>query len=372
MSDTLAQVSFADAQPQLQARAARIRARLGEWRPPVQQWRIWTQAVSNTALELGPGDLVVDQGHALNTTQQADLVEQGVALIVVADEIVSLAWGQNVYRLHGAPATQWIAALAAFLDCGFEPQDALCLSWGWRDDAARADDWPSDLDALPRVAGLPPPGTPFAACPSRLGLYPVVPDAQWIERLLDLGVKTLQLRCKSTDRAVLEREIQRAVAAGNAYDARVFINDHSALALQAGAYGVHLGQEDWPNADMEALARSGMRLGLSTHGIYEMLVAWHFRPSYIATGAVFATATKHVATAPQGLARLRCYIDLLAEKVPSVAIGGIGLAELPSVLATSVGSAAVVSAITAAADVPAAVAALQHVFELDYRASEAL
>ena len=192
---------------------------------------------------------------------------------------------------------------------------------------------------------------------------PVWDTALTLNALADAGLSGEHPAIDRGARWLLEREVRRAVDAGRAHNARVFINDHWLLALQAGAYGVHLGQEDWCNADLEALAQSGIRVGLSTHGVYEMLVAWHFRPSYIATGAVFPTATKQVATAPLGLARLHRYVGLLAGQVPGVAIGGISLAQLPSVLASGVGSAAVVSAITGAADVPAAVAALQRVFE---------
>ena len=93
-----------------------------------------------------------------------------------------------------------------------------------------------------------------------------------------------------------------------------------------------------------------------------MLVALHFRPSYLAFGAVFATTTKTLPTAPQGLARLARYVKLLDGVVPLVAIGGIDAQVLADVLATGVGSAAVVRAVTDAADPAAAVSALQHAF----------
>jgi thiamine-phosphate pyrophosphorylase len=368
MSAALAGVGFgasANAAPRLLERAGQIRAQLGRWAAAPLAWRIWTQ-MDAQALgrdDLGAGDvLCVEPGQCV----PAAAAVRGAAVVTAAEAGVSLEWGAQVYRLIGAPTPDWLPALAAFLDCGFEPQDALCLAWRWREHADAAHGtpcgWPRSIAELPEVAGLPAQPTAFAPCPARLGLYPVVPDAQWVERLLALGVQTVQLRCKASTPATLEREVRRAVDAGRAHDARVFINDHWQLALQAGAYGVHLGQEDWPDADLPALARAGIRLGLSTHGVYEMRVAWHVRPSYIAMGAVFATATKQVATAPQGLARLRRYVDLLDGQVPSVAIGGIGLAQLPEVLACGVGSAAVVSAVTGAADTAAAVNALQHVF----------
>jgi thiamine-phosphate pyrophosphorylase len=285
-------------------------------------------------------------------------------VIEAADDSATLHLGGERYPLAGHLAEDWIPALAAFLDCGFEPHNALVLAMAWRDgdEAAHADAWPVDLSRFPRVPGLPDaPAQPFARCPDRLGLYPVLPTAEWVERVLDFGVKTVQLRHKAAD-AALKGEIERSVAAGRRHDAQVFINDHWQAALDAGAYGVHLGQEDVHTADLHALAASGIRLGLSTHGYYEMLTALHFRPSYIALGAIFPTTTKTLPTAPQGLARLARYVTLLDGVVPLVAIGGIDGQVLPQVAATGVGSAALVRAVTDAADPAAAVFALQQAF----------
>lgn len=263
-------------------------------------------------------------------------------------------------------ADDWIAALAAFLDCGFAPVDALVLALAWcdGDETRSADAWPIDAARFPRIAGLPAaPEPPFPPCPAQLGLYPVVPTADWVERVLDCGVRTVQLRMKSATPDVLRREIARAVAAGRRYpDARVFVNDHWQIAAEEGAYGVHLGQEDVETADLAAIARAGLRLGLSSHGYYEMLRALHERPSYLALGPVFATATKAVAAPPQGLARIARYARFAGARAPLVAIGGVALDTLPDVLATGVGSVAVVSAVTGAPDYRAAIVALQQCF----------
>ncbi|MBN3793048.1 thiamine phosphate synthase, partial [Burkholderia sp. Ac-20353] len=213
-------------------------------------------------------------------------------------------------------------------------------------------------------AGLPAAPEPaFPPCPARLGLYPVVPSADWVERVLDCGVLTVQLRVKGAAPDVLRAEIAGAVAAGRRHpDARVFINDHWQIAADAGAYGVHLGQEDLETADLAAIARAGLRLGLSSHGYYEMLRALHVRPSYLALGPVFATRTKAVAAPPQGLARIARYAAFAGPQAPLVAIGGVAPDTLPAVLATGVGSVAVVSAVTGAADYRAALVALQQMF----------
>jgi len=364
--------SLVDAGPALRLAATRIRARLGAWAAPGQAWNIWSGAELKTSVVCGPGNLVVRIDTAVTVEQQASWLSSGAALLTVAYRQATLSVNGEIYRISGNPEPQWLAAFAAFLDCGCVPQDALCWAWGWRDGAHAEHDWPTDPDLMPQVLGLPalPAGHAYPDCPRELGLYPVVPDAQWVERLLAAGVKTIQLRLKherQTDgdigaQGVIEREIARAVAAGQAYQARVFINDHWQAALDAGAYGVHLGQEDLQVADLSAIARAGVRLGLSTHGVYEMLLAWHYRPSYLAFGAVFPTQTKQLASMPQGIARLGHFADLFAARVSTVAIGGIDLARLPQVLATGVGSAAVVRAVTAAADLDGALAALKQAF----------
>jgi thiamine-phosphate pyrophosphorylase len=341
--------------------AERIRARLGDWPSTHVDWRICLTAPDDA----NDGDLIVVADLQQHGEQIARWLTQGAGVIEAAAGRAALHLGGARYQLEGHLAEDWIPALAAFLDCGFDQHDALVLALAWRDgDETKSDDaWPCDLSRFPRVAGLPDaPAQPFAACPDALGLYPVLPTADWVERVVGFGVKTVQLRRKTAEADELKNEIARSVAAGREHGAQVFINDHWQAAIDAGAYGVHLGQEDVHTADLHALAAAGLRLGLSTHGYYEMLTALHFRPSYIALGAVFPTTTKVMPTAPQGLARLARYVKLLDGVVPLVAIGGISGDVLPQVLTTGVKSAAVVRAVTEAVDPAAAVASLQQAF----------
>ncbi|HDI6378277.1 TPA: thiamine phosphate synthase [Escherichia coli] len=189
----------------------------------------------------------------------------------------------------------------------------------------------------------------FPPVPFRLGLYPVVDSAQWIERLLDAGVRTLQLRIKDRRDEEVEADVVAAITLGHRYNARLFINDYWRLAIKHQAYGVHLGQEDLQATDLSAIRAAGLRLGVSTHDDMEIDVALAARPSYIALGHVFPTQTKQMPSAPQGLEQLARHVERLAD-YPTVAIGGISLARAPAVMATGVGSIAVVSAITQAAD----------------------
>ncbi|MEI2266580.1 thiamine phosphate synthase [Erwinia sp. CGal63] len=189
----------------------------------------------------------------------------------------------------------------------------------------------------------------FPPTAAKLGLYPVVDTVAWIERLLAAGVRTIQLRIKDLPEEAVEEDIAAAVALGKRYRARLFINDYWRLAIKYDAYGVHLGQEDLDIADLDAIYRAGLRLGLSTHDDVELDRALVERPSYIALGHVFPTQTKEMPSSPQGLAELRRHVARLSG-ISTVAIGGISLQKAPEVLATGVGSIAVVSAITQAAD----------------------
>jgi thiamine-phosphate pyrophosphorylase len=256
------------------------------------------------------------------------------------------------------------AAKQACLTLGFIDADAECLACAWhaqtvrtgRFDAQAWPDSPADFGM-----GAFPPGTrsdAFAPCPERLGLYAVLPDAVWVGRMARAGVPTVQLRFKSADTDAIELEVAAAVQAVRGTGALLFINDHWHAAIAAGAYGVHLGQEDLDalaHDDLRRIRAAGLRLGVSTHGYAEMVRADMVSPSYIAMGAVFPTTLKQMATAPQGIARLDAYARLL-RGYPQVAIGGIDAERLPAVLATGVGSVAMVRALIAADD-PEAVAA---------------
>ena len=191
--------------------------------------------------------------------------------------------------------------------------------------------------------------TPCASTEKKLGLYPVVDSIEWIERLLKTGVTTLQLRIKDKQPNDVEQEIVEAIKLGKQYHARLFINDYWQLAIKHHAYGVHLGQEDLDIADLNAIKKAGLRLGISTHDETELQRAKALRPSYIALGHIFPTTTKDMPSKPQGLKALKHQVEQ-TPNFPTVAIGGISLERVPDVVATGVGSIALVSAITKAPD----------------------
>jgi thiamine-phosphate pyrophosphorylase len=249
---------------------------------------------------------------------------------------------------------------------GFIEVDAECLARAWRAQTQRtgvfdAHAWPespADFGMRP----FPPAARDdaFPPCPQKLGLYAVLPDAAWVGRMVRAGVPTVQLRFKSGDAEAITREVRAAVEAVRGTSALLFINDHWRAAIDARAYGLHLGQEDLDALtpqDLQTIRASGLRLGVSTHGYAEMVRADAVSPSYVAMGAVYPTTLKQMATAPQGVARLAAYARLL-RGYPQVGIGGVDAARLPEVLATGVGSVAVVRALVTDPDPEAAAARL--------------
>lgn len=182
-----------------------------------------------------------------------------------------------------------------------------------------------------------------------LGVYAVVDSAAWVQRVLDAGVRTVQLRIKNPQEPTLEAQIVAAIAlARRCAGAQLFINDHWALALRHGAYGVHIGQEDLPQVDLARLRAAGLRLGISTHCYWEVARAQAVSPSYMACGPIFPTQAKAMPWIPQGLDNLRYWARLLER--PVVGIAGIAAGNMQEVAAQGVSGAAVISAITGAAD----------------------
>lgn len=242
------------------------------------------------------------------------------------------------------------AAKTACQQLGFIDADAQCVASAWqlqtvRTGAFDASHWPDEPSDF-GMTNWPRPNA-FPACPKQLGLYAVLPDAAWVTRMAQSGVPTVQLRFKSDDEHAIKSEVKAAVKAVKGTESRLFINDHWQAAIEAGAYGVHLGQEDVEVAQLETIRQAGLRLGLSSHGYAEMIKADAFSPSYLAMGAVYATTLKRMVTPPQGPGRLRAYARLM-RNYPLVAIGGIDESRMDEVLASGVGSVAVVRALVGA------------------------
>ena len=195
--------------------------------------------------------------------------------------------------------------------------------------------------------------TPFNFSPcdtKKLGIYPVVDSVEWIKKLVPLGIKTIQLRIKDKQDDEVENEIKEAITFCRKTSIRLFINDYWRIAVKHRAYGIHLGQEDLADADLQAIADAGCRLGISTHSYAEVARTIAIKPSYIALGPIFETTSKVMPWIPQGIAAVENWVKLLGDDYPLVAIGGINYERAKALKKTGVGSVAMISAITEAAD----------------------
>ncbi|MBV9079313.1 MAG: thiamine phosphate synthase [Methylobacteriaceae bacterium] len=179
--------------------------------------------------------------------------------------------------------------------------------------------------------------------------YPVVPTVAWVARLGRLGVGTIQLRAKDLTHAAAVALVREALAAVAGTGARLVVNDHWQAAIEAGAEHIHLGQEDLAEADLAAIRRAGLTLGLSTHDEGELETALRAQPDYVALGPIYPTTLKAMRFAPQGLDRIGAWKARVGA-IPLVAIGGITLERGPGVFAAGADSIAVVSDVTQAAD----------------------
>ena len=252
------------------------------------------------------------------------------------------------------------AAWQAQLALGHVPADAALLAWP-------ALPWLSWSDT-PGGPNAPPVSTRHAEGPP-LGLYAIVDDAAALRRVLQVGVRTVQLRIKrpadadAAWTAALSDTIRDSLAAADGHGALLFINDHWRLAAEMGARAVHLGQEDLLALDEPGhaeLRASGLVLGVSSHAVWELCRARSLAPTYIACGPVWPTTTKDMPWRPQGLDNLAWWCR--AAGAPVVAIGGILTPEQVR-QAAAAGASGVCVLRGLGSDPQLTVAALQKAFE---------
>lgn len=182
--------------------------------------------------------------------------------------------------------------------------------------------------------------------------YPILPDLDWIERLVPLGIRTVQLRLKDATEAEVARQIAGSIEVCRRHACQLIVNDYWRQAIAAGADYIHLGQEDLAAADVAAIKKAGARLGISTHSHEELALALATKPDYVALGPVYETRLKAMKWAPQGLDRVRDWKARVGD-LPLVAIGGITPERAPGVVAAGAGSVAVITDFMTHAD-PAA------------------
>tara|TARA_B100001989_G_scaffold55686_1_gene36793 strand:+ start:552 stop:1148 length:597 start_codon:yes stop_codon:yes gene_type:complete len=175
--------------------------------------------------------------------------------------------------------------------------------------------------------------------------YPIFDDSSWLKRLLPLGIKLVQLRVKDKSVDNVREQLINAKELCETYDATLIVNDYWELAIELRCDWVHLGQEDLDDADVGALKKRGIKLGLSTHDQDELDRALTFDPEYIALGPVYPTILKKMKWHEQGLPRVTEWKKYI-KGIPLVAIGGMTVERTAKVFEAGADIISVVTDIT--------------------------
>ncbi len=179
--------------------------------------------------------------------------------------------------------------------------------------------------------------------------YPIFDDVNWLRRALPLGVKLVQLRIKDRPDAELRQMISEGQTLCRAHGAVLVVNDHWQIAIDLGCDWLHLGQEDLDEADIHAIRRAGLKLGISTHDHAELDRALALSPDYVALGPVYPTILKQMKWHQQGVEKLTEWKARIGD-IPLVAIGGMSVDRAPGAFAAGADIVSAVTDITLHAD----------------------
>lgn len=197
------------------------------------------------------------------------------------------------------------------------------------------------MTSAPNTSGL----STAARSAADIGLdpfYPIVPDTEWLRRLLPLGIKTVQLRLKDASATKVRKQVGDSIALCQDHECTLIVNDYWAEAIELGAGFVHLGQEDLAAADLQAIKSAKIRLGVSTHSLQELEIALGADPDYVALGPIYETKLKVMKWAPQGLEKLGVWRQKIGG-LPLVGIAGLTIERADGVIDAGAQSAAVIT-----------------------------
>ena len=194
-------------------------------------------------------------------------------------------------------------------------------------------------------------------CDKKTMLLYAVTDRMWtgkqtlyeqVEDALRGGVTCVQLREKELDEDAFLKEAIEIKELCHKYQVPFFVNDNVKIAIQCGADGIHVGQEDMAAGAVRALVGDRMMIGVSVHTVEEAIEAVKNGADCLGVGAMFSTSTKLDADVlpMQTLADICHAVD-----IPVVAIGGLNKNNIAKLAGTGVDGVALVSAIFAAEDI---------------------
>lgn len=164
-----------------------------------------------------------------------------------------------------------------------------------------------------------------------------------VEDAIKGGTDVIQLRAKHIDDRTFLLVANDVRAITDHYNTPLIIDDRADIAIAVGADGVHLGQNDMLPTVVRRLYGDMLVIGMSVHNTDELAVAKGEGVDYIGIGPVFSSATKGENLKPLGIDGV---VNIVNEwHGPYVAIGGINLENIDSVVASGIKAVAVISAI---------------------------
>lgn len=181
------------------------------------------------------------------------------------------------------------------------------------------------------------------------GWNPFASMSELVKKFLEGGCRVIQLRMKGSPKKDVLKAAREIASFKRDCDFTFIVNDHPDVAAEAGADGVHVGENDRPVADIKREFGNGLIVGYSSHSLVEAKKAAAEGADYVAFGAIFPTRTKGAGHPVQGLPKLKAAVQSV--DVPVVAIGGINCDNIAGVIETGADSVAMITALSGATDI---------------------
>lgn len=177
-------------------------------------------------------------------------------------------------------------------------------------------------------------------------------DAEVARLAYEGGADAVQLRMKNVGKKEMLEQANLIRKTADDLCRFFFVNDNVGIALESGADGVHIGQDDMPLEKARDILGEAAIIGVSVDNVEQAIAAQEGGADYVGVGSIFRTSTKPDAKQSVGLGAI--YEVRQAVDIPIVAIGGINRGNIQDVIRAGADSAAVVSAVVAQDDVKAA------------------
>ena len=178
---------------------------------------------------------------------------------------------------------------------------------------------------------------------------PLVP---LLQRVLSVAASAIQLRERDLpvrELVALAQEVQALTDSGGS---QLLINDRIDVALSLEGAGVHLRSNSLPVSVARRLLGADRLLGISVHGVEEVVQAESQGADYVILGPIYETPSKQKFGPPLGIQTLEKACRLV--RIPIIGIGGVTAARAREMRQAGAFGVAVITAILGAEDVESA------------------